>query len=76
MKIGSVRGLGLYGSTFNVSVEVRVRAARAWIRCCQLAAMLVGERKVERIAREGAWRLARYRIEGGPWKRFDRSSWS
>lgn len=53
----------------SVRIEFKTRAARAWVRVCALLAPLLGGELTQRMALRGAWRLARYRIEGGRWER-------
>lgn len=54
---------------YAVRIEFRTLAARAWVRIVALAAPLLGGELAQRIALRGALRLARYRVDGGPWER-------
>lgn len=56
---------------YRVPVEVRTRAAYAWIAIvCVLARLrLIGDARAYAWAQRGT-RLAKYRIAGGPWRRF------
>lgn len=66
----SVKELGAHACIYKVRVEARTTAA---IRVAWLAYWLVrplGEQRALDAAWWFGWRLARYRIEGGPWRRF------
>lgn len=54
-----------------VTVEVRTAAARTWIIAVSPLRFLLGLDRTTRLAMWGAKRLARYRIDRGPWRRFD-----
>lgn len=54
---------------YDVRIEFRTRAARAWVRLCAFASPLLGRDLAQRIALRGAHRLTRYRVAGGPWER-------
>lgn len=59
--------------TINVTIEVRTRAARAWLIVVSLIAPLLGVELAQRVAVAGAWRLARWRIVGErKWRRMSR----
>lgn len=54
-----------------VTVEVRTLAARAWIAAVGPLRHVLGTHVTHSLAMWGVMRLARYRIERGPWRRFD-----
>lgn len=56
----------------QIPVQVRLRGARAWVALCLVLSVLVGADRASGWAEAGVWRLARWRIAGGRWQRFDR----
>lgn len=60
-------------ATFEVKVEIATRAASAWIFTCSVLAFVVGHTRAASWAKDGAWRLARWRVKGSRrWLRFSR----
>ena len=59
--------------SFDVAITVTVSTCRArlWIRAMQVARFVVGRARAARWAEAGCWRLARYRIGRGPWRRLE-----
>jgi len=72
VKFTTVREAQAHGMVYQVRVEVRTRAAVAWVHACRALRWLVDERMAFAWAEAGSWRLARYRIDDGPWRRFER----
>lgn len=68
----TVREAQAHSMLHGVRVEVRTRAAVVWIHACRVLRWVFGERRAVALAEAGAWRLARWRLDGGPWQRFAR----
>jgi len=57
---------------FAIKLTVSTWRARAWLRFVALLAPLLGSERATRWGTAGVYRLARYRINGGPWQRMER----
>lgn len=57
-----------------ISITVSTWRAVAWFRLMSALRFIVGEERAGRWAIGGAWRLARWRIGNGRWRRFERTS--
>lgn len=60
----------LYAATIGVRIEIRTGLACVVARATYQVLRLFHEPLALRAARRVAYRLARFRIEGGPWQRF------
>jgi hypothetical protein len=56
----------------QVPLQVRLHGARVWLALCLVLSGLVGAERASRWAVAGVWRLARWRMSGGKWQRFNR----
>lgn len=60
-------------SSLRPKVEVRTRAARAWLLVVRFVEPFIGVELARRAGVAGAWRLARWRPVGErSWRRFPR----